>query len=155
MSKSGWRQLSVMNYNVKPYVEVRPAPKITDLIGQTFDEVKRDTQGYDENEAITFYKNGKPVYSFYHNQDCCEGVSIEDIVGDLSDLVGSPILEAEEVTNRDDPPPSNEYGYESYTWTYYKFATIKGHVNIRWFGESNGYYSESVDLHWWYDEVLG
>ena len=66
----------------------------------------------------------------------------------MSDLVGSPILMAEEVTYVDEHPP--EIGHrqtdESWTWTFYKFATVKGYVTIRWLGESNGYYSESVSF---------
>lgn len=73
---------------------------------------------------------------------CCEQVSVEDVVGDVDDLVGSPILVCEESTNSTFPP-LNELD-ESYTWTFYKIATIKGWVDIRWYGESNGYYSEDV-----------
>ena len=82
-------------------------------------------------------------FMFAHQQDCCETVRINDIVGDLQDLCGSPMLLAEEVRGATEP---DEEHYESYSYTFYKFATRKGYVDVRWLGESNGYYSESVDL---------
>lgn len=70
-----------------------------------------------------------------------------DIVGDIEDLIGSPILLAEEITHDNINPngvdvPKNQ---DSFTWTFYKLSTIKGSVTIRWYGKSNGcYYSEEV-----------
>ena len=81
-------------------------------------------------------------YVFYHSQDCCESVRIEDIVGDLADLIGEPLTEAEEVKRE----ATSEEASESGTWTFYKLGTRKGSVTVRWLGESNGYYSESVDF---------
>ena len=83
-------------------------------------------------------------YRMHHDQDCCEHVYIEDIDGDIEDLIGDPILLAEEASGSNDPP-LNEH-WESHTWTFYKLRNIKASITIRWFGCSNGYYSESVSF---------
>ena len=67
-----------------------------------------------------------------------------DVVGDLKDLIGNPILLAEEVVGGDTPEDINRELSNNFTWTFYKLSTIMGSVTIRWLGESNGYYSESV-----------
>jgi hypothetical protein len=92
-----------------------------------------------------WFRSGDEVFHFYHSQDCCESVYIESVVGDLADLVGSPILMAEEVSG-ESPAGFVENDYGCIEWTFYKFATIKGYVDVRWFGESNGYYSTSVTM---------
>ena len=96
---------------------------------------------------IKFVTVDGEVYNMYHCQDCCESVSIESIVGDVQDLIGVPLLVAEESSSGENPEGAEVSKYqESFTWTFYKLATIKGYVDIRWYGESNGYYSESVSL---------
>lgn len=115
-----------------------------ELLGKTFIAVERD----DDARQILFKTTTGEIYRQFHQQDCCESVYIESVVGDLEDLVGSPILMADEVisknTNPDDRYRSNDYG--TFTWTFYKLATLKGYVDIRWYGSSNGYYSERVSL---------
>lgn len=118
------------------YCEVR------ELLGKTLTDIK-------ESECeIEFITDSKDRYLMYHEQDCCEAVCIEDICGDLNDLLNSEILEAEDVSDTMEIPCSEEeYGYyDSVTWTFYKIGTRKGSVTIRWCGTSNGYYSESVDF---------
>jgi hypothetical protein len=111
------------------------------MLGKTFVRV---TGSVGDGEMLFETAQGER-FMFAHQQDCCESVDINDIVGDLQDLVGSPLLVAEEVQG--ETPVDFEEGYhESVTWTFYKFATRKGYVDVRWLGESNGYYSESVDL---------
>lgn len=112
-----------------------------ELLGKTLTSINGLEVG---SGAVYFNCSDDSEYKMFHDQDCCELVSIEDINGDVSDLLNSPILVAEEVTS-DKNPAGVEMGYqESFTWTFYKLATLKGYVTIRWYGESNGYYSESV-----------
>jgi len=115
-------------------VDINP---IKDLLGKTFDEVRSDS-----HTILDFISKDGPSYRFWHEQDCCESVTLEDIVGDLNDLAGSPILQADEVSSSS----GAEGRDDSNTWTFYKFATAKGRVTVRWWGSSNGYYSETVDF---------
>ena len=109
---------------------------IPEMLGETFIKVEQGTQ--DNNDCIRFYLSESHGYIFYHDQDCCEMVYVEDINGDLDDLVGAPMMQAEETVET-----GGDTGF-TYTFTFYKFATRKGYVTIRWEGSSNGYYSESV-----------
>lgn len=120
--------------------------KFEELLGKTIDEINGAEEGSD---VILFRCRDNSMYAMYHEQECCENVDINDICGDINCLIGKPILKAEEVIHtsgeEDCPDKLDEYD-ESYTWTFYTLATIKGYVTIRWYGESNGYYSESVSL---------
>ncbi|TQN84387.1 UNVERIFIED_ORG: hypothetical protein FHU00_3968 [Citrobacter freundii] len=113
---------------------------INEIIGRTFDEVFTNN-----NVELVFrgdYSFGiwRCVFTFFHEQVCCENVWIEDIAGDLDDLKGEPLTEAEVVTEECD------VGDNYQTWSFFKFGTSKGCVTVRWCGESNGFYSECVSL---------
>ena len=110
-------------------------------------KVVTKVEGAEGNSQLNFYTSDGYKYSMYHEQDCCESVYVESIVGDLEDLVGEEILVAEESSAGENPIDAKVSEYqESFTWTFYKLATRKGYVDIRWYGESNGYYSESVSF---------
>ena len=127
------------------YYNNKKSVPFSDLLGKTLTSISGLQDG---NDMVTFITSEGKKYEMQHYQDCCEGVSIEDVSGDVEDLLNTPILLAEEVENpeyEEEWLKSRKYT-DSYTWTFYKLATIKGYVDIRWLGESNGYYSESVDF---------
>ena len=96
-------------------------------------------------DFICFITENK-AFLMMHQDDCCEEVFLEDIVGYPEFMCPSDILYAEMRTNSDEEPHENVDPDGSYLWTYYSVDTTKGGLSIRWFGSSNGYYSERVDL---------
>ncbi|HNC58890.1 MAG TPA: hypothetical protein PLP33_25925 [Leptospiraceae bacterium] len=122
---------------------------LENLIGKTITAIE------DNKTELKFVDNENNLYRFYHAQDCCEDVKIEEVIGNYEDLIGRPLTMAEEVTYDNEmpeeiPAKKDKYGSyyhgDSFTWTFYKFATVKGYVTVRWLGTSNGYYSEAVNL---------
>ena len=76
-----------------------------------------------------------------HQRECCERVYLEDVCGDWDDLIGSPVLCAEESVS------DGIFDDELKSWTFYRLKTAKGSVTLRWQGESNGYYGVEVSLY--------
>lgn len=121
--------------------------KFSDLIGKTVVEIQGGEVG---SERLTFVCDDGTEYCMQYFDDCCASCSIEDISGDVKDLIGT-IVRAEVPSSLDqfnedaEALKSNGGSYmpESFTWTFYIVGTNKGTVTIRWFGSSNGYYSES------------
>jgi len=113
---------------------------INELLGKIVAKIDKS------DDEIVFTLEDGSQYRMFHSQDCCEAVYVDDIAGDINDLIGSPITMAEEITSNENPEGVTKEYQDSFTWTFYKLATVKGYVTIRWYGESNGYYSESVDF---------
>jgi hypothetical protein len=118
------------------------------MIGQTPVEIDGMKEGSEEVTIVT--KEGGKL-TLRYEPDCCASCSICQVDGDPMDLLGLPLLMCEEDGNVPDHDMLDEQGAgngasyhdESYTWTFVKFATTAGYVTLRWYGSSNGYYSEA------------
>ena len=106
------------------------------LIGKTVSRVIQE-----DDDVLIFTFDDGATAKWHHIQNCCEGVSIDDVNGDWDDIVGSPLLVCEGRSSYGD----TDYG-DSETWTFYTYRTSKGSVDVKWYGSSNGYYSEGVDF---------
>ena len=117
-------------------VEYSQAINIEQIKGMTITAVVYKESG----ESLLIHLNTH-VLEMLHHQDCCETVYLADVVGSFEDLIGYPLLEVSETI------VNNELIGESSTASYYNFNTVKASVQLRWVGESNGYYSETVDCY--------
>ena len=108
----------------------------TEFIGKTITEIQEVSI-----EDLRFEFSDGSRLRMYHEQDCCEEVFLAEVIGDLTDLYNSPVIMFEQVSEHSE----DQWG-DSSTWTFYKIATVKGYVTLRWLGTSNGYYSEKVNF---------
>ena len=116
-----------------------------ELEGKTFTSVRQPPRyAYPGENYDRILFEGDVSYEMAHIQDCCEQVDLADICGDLKDLVGTPIVSAEESTSEKTNVGTLDDEVEM--WTFYHLRTIKGDVTLRWKGTSNGYYSMGVSL---------
>ena len=112
-----------------------------ELKGQIIEEITGLTEGNDEVVITT--NIGK--YRLYHEQDCCEHVVINKVIGNVNDLVGEVIF-AEEDAGVNDPDWYDGYYNDGHTWTKYVLKTKNASLEFWFLGESNGYYNENVSI---------
>ena len=90
------------------------------------------------SEEIIIYTTDGSMYRMRFSNTRSD-IKVEDVIGELSDVIDSPILRAEE---RSSNILEKNSGIEQ--WTFYTISSIKGSIDIRWHGASNGYYSTNV-----------
>lgn len=95
------------------------------------------------NDSVEFELQDGRKAVLYHQQDCCESVYLEATIGNVDDIMNSPVLRVSEEDY--DGGPESEYE-ESYMWSCFRVGTAKGSVLFRFYGSSNGYYSEDVSF---------
>lgn len=101
------------------------------------------------SKKVSFVTSDEKLFNLQHHEETLryENVTVEDVCGDVEDLLNTPILLAEKVTN---VPEGFEEGDDNtewkWKWTFYKLSTIKGSVTIRWYGESGIWYSADVSF---------
>lgn len=121
---------------------------LTKILGQTPLEV--EMKEGEEVAVIRTVEGNELLLQYEH--DCCASCKIVQIDGDPKDLLGAPLVMAEVITgeslgfnedlDENGRDTSEDRWGDSHTWTFVKFATVKGYVTLRWYGSSNSYYSE-------------
>ena len=112
-------------------MDIKEIKVFGDLVGSALAKIDVINEDNLCGDRIIFTLDNGEQYQLFHYQDCCESVNIEDICGDMGDLLGSPILLAEEVSNDNEHPeelPADDerraYYNDSFTWTFYKLSTV-------------------------------
>ncbi len=90
------------------------------------------------SEKVIFTLESGDRIRMYHAKDCCETVQVRDLSPAFMSLVGQKINVVRELV---EPGDKGEYDDSSTCSTYW----LNGEF-IKWVGESNGYYNETVAI---------
>ena len=112
---------------------------ISSLVGKTIFSITVS------KNSISF-KTGDGEYIMLGISEYGVVIELQEVDGDLEDLLDSPVLEASEKSGDDQKSPPDDYTYDSWTWALYKIGTRKGRVNLWWLGIGIGYYPEMVSF---------
>ena len=129
--------------------------EISELVGETITRIRI------EGEAVFLTLNNEREVYIAHEQDCCETVRMLDHDDSFLSLTGEVIT----ATSHDSESPADSKSYpqvikdfwkgygsgedyqpESSTHTIITLSAGDKVVKLEWFGESNGYYGEGVEL---------
>jgi hypothetical protein len=127
--------------NNKPTNIMSPETTLKPLLGQTIEKIEGAEPG--QEYVLIDLADGRR-FGMSHEQDCCENVAVHSVAGNLQDIIGSPVVSALEIEG--DPEGVEYECSESHTFTSFRITTAKGTAEIRWLGESNGYYGEGVSF---------
>lgn len=94
---------------------------------------------------VYFYTNDGNYILHYKFVCSCTVGYVEDICGDLGDLIGVPVLSASFESNVNEFKPDDEHDHGTY-WNFYKISTVKGYVTIRYDVSSNEFYGFEVSF---------
>lgn len=141
-----WEGRRVLSHE-GPAVSLYDTPRGIDLLcGRRIVDVRADMERgaeFDAEPCEVFIETGDgSVFLLFHSQECCEDVRLIDGLEDLKELVGEVVVSAREESNQE----WDEEQDRSSTYTFYHLRTAKHDATLRWLGESNGYYSERVEV---------
>lgn len=117
---------------------------LSELIGKVFDLVKLN------GGAVEFFNDNKLMFCLHHEQSCCEWVELIDGFDELHLLQNDPIMQSYATYSHDGElkyESSHGSDYDSLTWSFYTISTFYHSVTLRFYGQSNGCYSETADLY--------
>jgi hypothetical protein len=118
----------------------KPDCSVEELVGKKIVDLAENHEG-----DLTFTMSDGSIYEMGYVPDCCATCVVESGLDDLKAMIGQKLVAVTEDSSKETPADvKQEYTPESQTWTFYTFRSNKATAQLRWFGSSNGYYSESV-----------